>query len=41
MGQLIGHFAMDLAIKKAKEIGMAIVTVRDSNHFGIAGYNAK
>ena len=41
MGQLIGHFAMDLAIKKAKEIGMAIVTVRDSNHFGIAGYYAK
>ena len=37
MGQLIGHFAMELAIKKAKETGMAIVSVRDSNHFGIAG----
>ena len=41
MGQLIGHFAMELAIKKAKETGMAIVSVRDSNHFGIAGYYAK
>ncbi|MDK6239855.1 Ldh family oxidoreductase, partial [Klebsiella pneumoniae] len=28
MGQLNGHFAMDLAIKKAKEVGVGIVTVR-------------
>ncbi len=41
MGQLNGHFAMELAIKKAKESGMAIVTVRESNHYGIAGYYAK
>lgn len=41
MGQLIGEMAMDTAIKKAKETGMAIVTVRNSNHYGIAGYYAK
>ena len=40
MGQLIGYEAMELAIKKASEVGMAIVTVRDSNHYGIAGYYA-
>ncbi|MBR2906956.1 MAG: Ldh family oxidoreductase [Clostridia bacterium] len=41
MGQLIAHKAMTLAIEKAKTTGMAIVTVRNSNHFGIAGYYAK
>lgn len=40
MGQLIGYDAMKLAIEKAKKSGMAIVTVRDSNHYGIAGYYA-
>ena len=41
MGQLISVFAMNKAIEKAKKVGMAIVTVRNSNHFGIAGYYAK
>lgn len=41
MGQLIGHKAMRTAIDKAKKSGMAIVTVRNSNHYGIAGYYAK
>ncbi|MBR5539425.1 MAG: Ldh family oxidoreductase [Clostridia bacterium] len=41
MGQLISAFAMKLAIKKAKEVGMAMVSVRNSNHFGIAGYYSK
>lgn len=41
MGQLISHKAMSLAIEKAKKTGMAVVTVRNSNHFGIAGYYAK
>lgn len=41
MGQLNGIFAMETAIKKAKESGIAIVSVRNSNHFGIAGYYAK
>lgn len=41
MGQLISIDAMNLAIEKAKKVGMAVVTVRNSNHFGIAGYYAK
>ena len=41
MGQLIGHKAMELAIQKAKISGIGIVTVRNSNHYGIAGYYAK
>ena len=41
MGQLVSHQAMNLAIEKAKKTGMAIVSVRNSNHFGIAGYYAK
>lgn len=41
MGQLISIDAMNMAIEKAKKVGMAIVTVRNSNHFGIAGYYAK
>lgn len=38
MGQVIGHKAMTLAIKKAKEFGMGMVVVRNSCHYGIAGY---
>lgn len=41
MGQLIANFANNMAIKKAKETGMAFVTVRNSNHYGIAGYYTK
>lgn len=41
MGQLVGKQAMDLAIKKAKKKGIGIVTVRNSNHYGIAGYYAR
>lgn len=41
MGQLAGVKAMELAIEKAKTSGIAIVTVRNSNHYGIAGYYAK
>lgn len=40
MGQLLSHFSMETAISKAKNAGMAIVTIRNSNHFGIAGYYA-
>ena len=40
MGQLAGSKAMHLAIDKAQKSGMAIVTVRNSNHYGIAGYYA-
>lgn len=38
MGQVIGYKAMKLAIKKAKEYGMGMVVVRNSCHYGIAGY---
>ena len=41
MGQLIGHKAMTMAIEKAKKTGVGIVSVRHSNHYGIAGYYAK
>lgn len=41
MGQLNSCFAMNKAIEKAKASGVGIVTVRNSNHFGIAGYYAK
>lgn len=41
MGQLISIRAMEIAIEKAKKTGMAVVSVRNSNHFGIAGYYAK
>jgi len=38
LGAVVGNFAMNLAITKAKETGVAWVTVRGSNHFGIAGH---
>lgn len=41
MGQLVGRYAMGLAIQKAKTAGVGIVTARNSNHYGIAGYYAK
>ncbi len=41
MGQIVGHKAMQMAIKKAKRSGVGIVSVKNSNHFGIAGYYAK
>ncbi len=38
MGHVIGYKAMKLAIKKAKKYGIGAVAVRNSTHFGIAGY---
>jgi len=38
MGQVIGKKAMQLAIDKAREYGMGMVAVRNSTHYGIAGY---
>ena len=40
MGPVIAHAAMKLAIKKAKKYGLGAVAVRNSTHFGIAGYYA-
>jgi L-2-hydroxycarboxylate dehydrogenase (NAD+) len=38
MGQVISKQAMQLAIDKAKQYGMSMVAVRNSNHYGFAGY---
>lgn len=40
MGQVIGYKANQMAIDKAKKYGMGMVVVRNSCHFGIAGYYA-
>ncbi len=38
LGQVVGRKGMELAIKKAKETAVGIVSVRNSHHYGIAGY---
>jgi LDH2 family malate/lactate/ureidoglycolate dehydrogenase len=38
MGHVIAYKAMKLAIEKAKKFGMGMVTVRNSSHYGFAGY---
>lgn len=38
MGHVISHKAMQTAIDKAKKYGMGSVAVRNSTHYGIAGY---
>eukprot|EP00048_Salpingoeca_helianthica_P023836 m.27557 g.27557 ORF g.27557 m.27557 type:complete len:424 (+) comp9024_c1_seq1:44-1315(+) len=40
-GAYIGDFCMKLAIQKAREAGVGWVTVRNSNHFGGAGFYAR
>ncbi|WP_099204098.1 Ldh family oxidoreductase [Scatolibacter rhodanostii] len=40
MGQVIGKRSMQMAIDKAKKYGMGMVAVRNSTHYGIAGYYA-
>ncbi len=40
MGQVIAKKSMALAIKKAKKMGLGMVAVRNSTHYGIAGYYA-
>ncbi len=40
LGLVVGPKAMKLAIKKAKEVGSGWVAVKNSNHYGIAGYHA-
>lgn len=40
LGLLLGPKAMELAISKAKNAGTGWVSVKNSNHFGIAGYHA-
>lgn len=38
LGAVVGNFCMDLAIKKAKEVGVGWVVAKRSNHYGIAGH---
>jgi LDH2 family malate/lactate/ureidoglycolate dehydrogenase len=38
IGQVVSDLAMDLAVSKARANGLGAVTVKNSNHFGIAGY---
>ena len=40
MGQVIAKRAMSMAIDKARKHGMGMVAVRNSTHYGIAGYYA-
>ncbi len=38
MGMVVGSHAMELAIQKAKKFGLGAVAVRNSSHYGVAGY---
>jgi L-2-hydroxycarboxylate dehydrogenase (NAD+) len=38
MGHVIAYNAMKMALEKAKKFGMGMVTVRNSSHYGFAGY---
>ena len=40
MGHVVSKKAMQMAIDKAKKYGLGMVTVRNSTHYGIAGYYA-
>ena len=40
LGLVVGPAAMQIAIEKARVAGTGWVAVRNSNHFGIAGYHA-
>ena len=40
LGHPVSYRAMEHCIKKARQTGLAMVTVRNSNHYGIAGYYA-
>jgi LDH2 family malate/lactate/ureidoglycolate dehydrogenase len=40
LGLVVAPYAMEVAIRKAQTAGTGWVAVRNSNHFGIAGYHA-
>ncbi len=40
LGLVVAPFAMKIAIEKAEKYGSGWVAVKNSNHFGIAGYHA-
>ncbi|XP_069681972.1 uncharacterized oxidoreductase YjmC-like [Periplaneta americana] len=41
LGPVVGNFCMDLAIKKAKNVGVGWVVAKRSNHYGIAGWYSR
>lgn len=41
MGYVVGQYAVDAALAKAKEFGIGMVVVRNSNHFGAASLFAR
>lgn len=41
LGAVVGNYCMDLAIKKAKTIGVGWVCAKRSNHYGMAGWYSK
>lgn len=41
MGMVVGTWAMSLAIQKAREVGVGMVAVENSRHYGAAGYYAR
>lgn len=41
LGHVNSHFAMNLAISKARTMGIGVAGVRNSAHFGACGYYAK
>ena len=38
MGMVASKVAMDMCIEKARKYGLGMVAVRNSSHYGIAGY---
>ncbi|MEG1548181.1 MAG: Ldh family oxidoreductase [Clostridia bacterium] len=40
MGMIVGVKCMNMAIEKAKKVGLGMVAARNSTHYGIAGYYA-
>jgi len=38
MGMVVGYHAMKVAIQKARQYGLGAVAVRNSSHYGVAGY---
>ncbi len=40
LGLVVAPYSMNVAIEKAKQVGTGWVSVKNSNHFGIAGFHA-
>jgi L-2-hydroxycarboxylate dehydrogenase (NAD+) len=41
MGMVVGHPSMRIAIEKARQYGLGAAAVRNSSHYGIAGYYSR